>query len=230
MANQEGTTGATPATTEVVPSAQEPAAPEPKLEAPQKAPSEPTPEPKPEPRAQPAKPLDAPPELPVSFRGYERKSTDDFLRNLEESFHNLSAERDTLRTRIEELEDEVAHYRSRSQAVADALISAQTLAAEIRSNAQHRVESQLHEAESVKNSALVEAAEVRARAEREAADKEREAQARADRLFDDAQRGIREQQHEAEHILDSAKERLGALVSDLLGKVPAHGEPSSPDG
>ena len=96
MVNQEGSTGAAPATTEVVPAPPEEEAPEPRLEA-ADVPSEP----KAQLEAAPAKPLDAPPDLPVVFRGYDRKATDDFLRKLEESFHNISGERDALHKRID---------------------------------------------------------------------------------------------------------------------------------
>jgi cell division septum initiation protein DivIVA len=211
MATDERSEAAAPAATVTGPALQAPEAPETQLQSP----SEPRPEPP------QAKPLEAPPDLPVVFRGYDRKATDAFLHKLEESFHRLTAERDGLRRRIDDLEDELAHHRSRSQAVADALISAQTLAHEVRAAAEREIESDRRDASTAKSFALEEAGEIRAKAQQEAAELVHQAREQANRMIDEVQRGIREQQHEAEHILENTKERLGALVSDLLNRIPA---------
>jgi cell division septum initiation protein DivIVA len=189
--------------------------------------------------AERSEPFARPPVLGSSFRGYDRAQTDGFLQRLEDSFHKLTSERDALRTKAEEaerraasLETELAQHRERQQAVADALITAQSLANEVRAAAEQEVADDRREAATAKGEALQEAAEIRAKAQQEAAELLRDARTRADRLIDDVQRGIREQQHEAEHLLDDTKERLGSLVRDLLsrlepeaGSAPAPGAP-----
>ncbi len=180
-----------------------------------------------------SEPFARPPELGSSLRGYDRAQTDDFLQRLEDSFHKLVSERDALRSKADEaerkaaaLETELAEHRERRQAVADALITAQSLANEVRAAAEQEVAADRRDAATAKGDALQEAAEIRAGAQQEAADLLRDARTRADRLIDDVQRGIREQQHEAEHLLDDTKERLGSLVRDLLSRLePAAGAP-----
>jgi len=187
--------------------------------------------------AKPAgEPFGRPPVLGSSFHGYDRAQTDAFLQRLEESFHKLTSERDALKASAEaaerraaSLETELAEHRARQQAVADALIMAQSLANEVRTAAEQEVADDRRDAAMAKAEALQEAAETRARAEQEAAEVQREARERADRLIEDVQRGIREQQHEAEHLLDDTKERLGSLVRDLLTRLePEAGSAPAP--
>jgi len=186
--------------------------------------------------AERSEPFARPPVLGSSFRGYDRAQTDAFLQRLEDSFHKLTSERDALRSKAEEaerraasLEQELAEHRARQQAVADALVTAQSLANEVRSAAEQEVADERRDAAMAKGEALQESAEIRAKAQQDAAELLREARARADRLVEDVQRGIREQQHEAEHLLDDTKERLGSLVRDLLSRLePEAGSAPTP--
>src|SRR5581483_12143876 len=72
-----------------------------------------------------ARPAELQFELPVAFRGYDRRKTDAFLLRLEAAFVRLGAERDTLASRLQSAETELEVHRSRTQAVGDALINAQ---------------------------------------------------------------------------------------------------------
>ena len=195
------------------------------------------------------------PELPVSFRGYDRAATDALLGNLEESYRALLTERDDangrvaeMETKLTELERELAEHREQSQAVSDALITAEQLkalgerdarilteeaereAAEIRARAELDAETLSAAADShvaeVRSRAeqdaeaiLRDAEERRAQAERDAEAIVREAEMRAEHLVDEVQREVEHRQHEAEDFLDDTRERLGSLVRDLFGRV-----------
>jgi cell division septum initiation protein DivIVA len=159
--------------------------------------------------------LPGPDKLPIAFRGYAQEPTDELLRQIEQSYQTLVGERDELRARAEgaerrseELERELAEHRKQTRAVSDALIAAE----------QAKVAGE-REAAALKAEAEREHAEVRERAAREAEAIVREARAKADRLVQDVQRTLEERQHEAEHFFDDTKERLGALVRDLLARV-----------
>jgi len=158
------------------------------------------------------------PDLPTAFRGYARNATDAFLFALEESFHRLTAERDQLRVRVEELGRELAHHEQQVQAVGDALVGAQIIAATARAQAELEAEEIVRDAEARKSEAVREAADIRARAEQDAAATIRDAEATAARVVAEMQRGIEEHEREAQ-TLDDTRERLSSFVRDLLGRV-----------
>ena len=79
---------------------------------------------------------DAPHDLPVGFRGYDRASTDALLAKLFERSASLTRERDDLRRQVDDLTQDVEEYRQRSEAVADALVTAQRIALDLRANAE----------------------------------------------------------------------------------------------
>ena len=81
---------------------------------------------------------DAPHDLPVGFRGYDRASTDALLAKLDERAAALPRERDDLRRQVDDLTRDVEEYRHRSDAVADALVTAQRIALDLRANAEAR--------------------------------------------------------------------------------------------
>ena len=153
--------------------------------------------------------------LPINFRGYERKATDELLRAVEASYRSVVVERDECRTRMEaaeqrvaELERELAHHRAQSQAISDALVRA------VRA----KTESE-EEAQSIKDDAQREASALRARAEREAETVVREALARAETLIQDAELGVKKRAARTEELLDESRERLALFVRDLLDRV-----------
>lgn len=158
------------------------------------------------------------PDLPTAFRGYARNATDAFLFTLEESFHRLTADRDQLRARVEELGRELAHHEQQVQAVGDALVGAQTIAATARAQAELKAEEIARDAEARKSEAVREAADIRARAEQDAAATIRDAEATAGRVVAEMQRRFEKREHEAQAI-DDARERLSSFVRDLLGRV-----------
>jgi cell division septum initiation protein DivIVA len=173
------------------------------------------------PAADTPRPLERPPDLTIGRRGYDVAATDAFLGRLEQSFHELTTERDALKQQVAALEKELVHHREQHDAVADALITAETLAREVRSRADAEVESDRAEAAAAKESAESDAAEIRANAQRDADTLLAEAKVQSAKLVDQMQEDVRTKQHEAETILDDAKARVESLVHELLDRLPA---------
>jgi len=105
------------------------------------------------PAAETPRPLDRPPDLKIGRRGYDVDATDAFLSRLETSFHELTTERDALKRQVDALEKELVHHREQHDAIADALITAQTLAREVRTRAEQEVEGDRAEAAATKANA-----------------------------------------------------------------------------
>jgi cell division septum initiation protein DivIVA len=173
------------------------------------------------PAAETPRPLERPPDLKVGRRGYDVAATDAFLARLEKSFHELTTERDALKEHVGELEQELVQHREQHDAVADALITAQTLAREVRARAEAEVESDRAEAAAAKTIAESEAAQIKAKAEEEAAAIVANAQVESAKLVGQMQEDVRAKQHEAETILDDAKSKVESLVHELLDRLPA---------
>src|SRR5437868_2137687 len=53
------------------------------------------------------------PDLPTSFRGYDRDTIDQYLEQVEAGYLGLAAERDELREQVEDLTRELKRYRKR---------------------------------------------------------------------------------------------------------------------
>ncbi len=177
------------------------------------------------------------PAFPTALRGYDREATDAFLRKLEEAFSGLIKQRNELRAEVEkangrvtELEAEVADHRKKTQAVGDALITAQELADRARARANVEREEILRGVEGARDEARRHADAIRADASRQAAEIIREAQVTAERLIVEARSGIEQRRLEAESFLDDTRERLGSLVRDLIGRVGGAGERDGQDG
>ena len=173
------------------------------------------------------------PELPVSFRGYERAATDALLSDLEESYRALLTERDDAKSRVAEtetklteLERELAEHREQSQAVSDALITAEQLkalgerdgqslkdeaereAAEIRAQAEH-------DAETLRAAADNEVSEVRAAAQRQAEAILREADVAKADTEQQAAETLARAEREADGVLREAEARAESLVEEV---------------
>jgi cell division septum initiation protein DivIVA len=154
------------------------------------------------------RPLERPPDLTIGRRGYDVPATDAFLARLEVSFHELTTERDALKQQVAALEQELVHHREQHDAVADALITAETLAREVRSRAEAEIENDRAEAAASRQSAESEAAEIRAKAQQDADAILAEAKVQSAKLVEQMQEDVRTKQHEAESILDDAKARV----------------------
>lgn len=98
-----------------------------------------------------------------ALRGYEPAAVDNFLDLAAERMEELVRENATLRDRVAHLNETLGGFRQREQAMNDALISAQQLREELRTQAAREAELALREART-------EAERVVAEAKREAGD------------------------------------------------------------
>lgn len=172
-------------------------------------------------------------ELPVSFRGYDRAATDALLSDLEESYRALLTERDDakgrmaeMETKLTEFERELAEHREQSQAVSDALITAEQLkalserdarilkeeaereAAEIRTQAEH-------DAETLRAAADNEVSEVRAAAQHQAETILRGADVAKADTEQQAAETLARAERVADEVVHEAESRAARLVAAM---------------
>jgi cell division septum initiation protein DivIVA len=189
---------------------------------------------------------DAPHDLPVGFRGYDRASTDALVANLVERSAVLTRERDDLRQQVSDLTGDVEEYRKRSDAVADALVTAQRMALDLRANAEAEIAEQKREIDGLRASIEVDLAEreraiaaereklvdvgneIRSEARADATEIVREARIRADRLIDEVLDALRVYEDDADGFLSESRTRLVSLVRELIERIPGSA-PSVPD-
>lgn len=91
------------------------------------------------------------------MRGYDPQEVDVFLEFVAERLETLVRENLQLRERSQGLQDQVDHQTSREQAVHDALVTAQELRTEIRTQTQREAEQLIREAEAEARRILTEA-------------------------------------------------------------------------
>ncbi len=82
-----------------------------------------------------------------SLRGYDVDEVDSFLELVADRLEELVSENRRLTERVEALEDQLADYREREQALNEALLAAQELREEARNQAEKDAELRLEEAE-----------------------------------------------------------------------------------
>jgi cell division septum initiation protein DivIVA len=165
------------------------------------------------------------PVLPTGFRGYKRADTDAFLSLLEESHAGVVAERDELRRQVAELTRELDRHRGREQAVADALVTAQLAAEELRTTAAAEIEQERREAAEERARLAAEGSAIRAKARQEATEIVREARIRGDRLIGELVTLLQDHQRETDEFLTGTREKLETLVQDLLARMPGSAPP-----
>jgi DivIVA protein len=163
--------------------------------------------------------------LPVAFRGYDRAATDAALATLEQRQLALAAERDELHSRLDRLVLELEEHRRRSQAVADALVTAQLVADDVRAQAEVAIEAERRKVDEERRRIDDEAAGIRAEARQEATEVVREARIRAERLIAEVVEALEAYQRETSQFVTGTSERLAELVGDILGRIPG----SAPD-
>jgi cell division initiation protein len=117
------------------------------------------------------------------LRGYDSEEVDGFLELVAERLEELVKEILTLRERTERLKEQVDSSQGREKAVQEALVSAQELRDEIRSQAQK-------ESEELRAQAQEAADDVRSQAHREANLQRKEAEAQARQIVGDAERQL----------------------------------------
>ena len=158
----------------------------------------------------------------------------------------LTRERDDLWRQVNDLTTDVEEYRKRSDAVADALVTAQRIALDLRANAEAEIAEQkrevdgqqaLAEAEIAEREREVEAEreklvdvgnEIRAEARADATEIVREARIRADRLIDEVLDALRVYEDDADGFLSESRTRLVSLVRELIERIPGSA-PSVPE-
>ena len=163
---------------------------------------------------------DSRPELPVAFRGYERGATDAAFAVLEKRRATLAQERDDLRRQVEVLTRELEDHRERSQAVADALITAQRVATALRETAQSEIDALRREVEAERERTVEEGAAITAAARQEATEIVREARLRADRLIGEVLSALEDYRRQTDEFVSGTRDRLASLVHDLLERLP----------
>lgn len=189
---------------------------------------------------------DAPHDLPVGFRGYDRASTDALLAKLNERSAALARERDDLSRQVSDLKRDVEEYRNRSDAVADALVTAQRIALDLRANAEAEIEEQKREVDGFRAEAEAEIAErereveterdklvdvgneIRAEARADATEIVREARIRADRLIDEVLDALRAYEDDTDGFLSESRTKLVSLVRELIDRIPGTA-PAAPE-
>lgn len=159
-------------------------------------------------------------ELPLRLRGYDRTAAGALFASQEQRHRALAQERDDLRKRVDELTTELEQHRTRAQAVADALVTAQKIADDLRTAAQAEIEEERRGVAEEREQLQEEGASIRSEARQEATEIVREARIRADRLIDEIVAALSAYQHEAEDFVSGSSERLTSLVHDLLTRMP----------
>jgi cell division initiation protein len=161
-------------------------------------------------------------ELPVGFRGYDRDATDEAFSKLEKRH---AREREELRRQIDALLQEVEDHRRRATAVADALVTAQKVAMDLRAGAESEIDELRREVEREREALVEEGAAIKAEARQEATEIVREARIRADRLIGELVAVLEEYQRDTDEFVTGTRVRLSSLVNDLLNRIPG----SAPD-
>jgi hypothetical protein len=167
-----------------------------------------------------AKPASSPSELPVRLRGYDRAAAGALFAAQEQRHRLLTQERDDLRRRVDELADELERHKIRAEAVADALVTAQKIALDLRASAEAEIEQERRGVAEEREQLFEEGVAIRAEARQEATEIVREARIRADRLIEEIVAALEAYQHEAEDFVSGSGERLTSLVHELLTRMP----------
>ena len=153
-------------------------------------------------------------------RGYDRDEVDKLLEEVASSYEQVWLERDELRSRIGELEAELASFRQRERLLSETLLTAQRAAEEVRAGAQR-------EAERIKLEGLAEIEPAKAAAERELEGLRAETE-RFRTLDRDLRSNLREFLERALRQLEDGGPGRDIPVEPLVGTFapqPARGEP-----
>jgi cell division initiation protein len=157
-----------------------------------------------------------------AWRGYSQEEVDDFLDRVAEAVERIARENDSLRKRISDLDQVVAHARETESMLKKTLVSAQKAAEDSLTTAKTRAEKLITEAEERVKKANEEARERVKAAEEEARERVKaateEARERVKAAEDEAQRKSQEakEKHEVKtKQLDSSIERLVAYEAEI---------------
>jgi cell division septum initiation protein DivIVA len=178
------------------------------------------------------------PDLPTSFRGYDRDAIDHYLQQVESGYLGLAAERDDLRDQVEELTRELKSYRKREDKVTEALARAEQVAAGLKVQAEREIAEEraqfAHERRSLeieqakvqrqnellKSNSEAEADAIVAKARAEAEAIVAGARAEAERTTYELTARASAQSEAAERVLDDTRARLASMVTELIKQLP----------
>lgn len=161
------------------------------------------------------------PDLPSSFRGYDRSATDALLAKLDDARLALVRERDDLRRELEAAQLDLEQHRGRAQAVGDALVTAQLIVNDLREKAEAELAEERRELGAAKEKLDQETDELRSHARQEATEIVREARVRADRVVDEVANALGNYRTDTDEFLETARVKLDALVQEVLERMPA---------
>jgi cell division septum initiation protein DivIVA len=173
-----------------------------------------------------SKPKDLRHALPIGFRGYDRERTERLVQTIADEVVWVKEERDELRAQLDKVTRELEEHRQRTRAVADALVSAQQVAADVRAHAEAELAEQESRIAGVREQAEAEATEVREQARHDATEIVRESRLRADRVIDDVADALTGYRADTDHYLDDARQKLDTLVQSVLERIPASAAPA----
>jgi cell division initiation protein len=149
--------------------------------------------------------------LPTAFRGYDRDATDDFLAKLEVALKEALSERSDAQERIAELEKHIAEGRQQKEAISEAFVEA----ARVRTDSER-------EAKEIKARAAREGELVRAEGKSKAAESVRAAEAKAQKILEDARLKARVYEQDirnAGQLAQQTRARLTSFLESLLAEV-----------
>jgi cell division initiation protein len=167
------------------------------------------------------------PDLPTSFRGYDRDTIDQYLEQVEAGYLGLAAERDELREQVEELTRELKRYRKREDKVTEQLARAEQVAAGLKVQAQREIEEERAKLADDRRALEIEQAKVQRQNELLKSNAQAEAEAIVASARAEAERTTYEltarasaERDAAERVLDDTRARLAAMVTDLIKQLP----------
>ncbi|MEP6910014.1 MAG: DivIVA domain-containing protein [Actinomycetota bacterium] len=106
--------------------------------------------------------------LKRGLRGFTKESVEKLLQTVAASYEQVWRERDGLRSRLEQLEKEIAPLRGAERELRDILVTAERAAKEIRTQAANDAETLLEQAKAKSRAQETVASEIRAQAARDA--------------------------------------------------------------
>jgi DivIVA domain-containing protein len=142
-----------------------------------------------------------------ALRGYEPEQVDDFLDIVADRLEQLVRENAELHERAKRLEHGVAEYRDRERALTDALVTAQEMREEIKSQT-------TREAELLRRSSQEEATTRVRDAEQQAETAVRDAERRAETLVHDAETLVHDAETRSTALLNDAEQRSATLLRE----------------
>jgi cell division initiation protein len=147
-----------------------------------------------------------------AWRGYNQEEVDDFLDRVAEAVERLHRENDSLRKRISDLDQVVAHARETESMLKKTLVSAQKAAEDSLTTAKTRAEKLITEAEERVKKANEEARE-RVKAAEE------EARERVKAATEEAKQRVKAAEEEARRKSDEAKEKHEVKTKQLDSSI-----------